>query len=630
MLIIFLLCAFVQSLICFECDQHAFICQTSLNIRYRLPMMTHNDGPVYPYRGKLYHYNVTDPSKALPVSVNDIITADGQEDSFKLVLSVNDSLPGPPIIVYQGQKVIIRVNNYLGSEAVTVHWHGVDQAGTPWMDGVPFITQCPIFPGQTFTYRFTVRNPGTFWYHSHIGHQRLNGLFGPFIVREKSPNPIPEHILQVFEWNHEYNGDIDEALKLCQGVYRHRRRLPNSEQLDRVPFMIYNTHSGLINGRGRFWSNSTSHNEAPLDIFNVDAGKKYLFRVIGTGTLFPWRISVDGHNITIVESDGFKIEPVVVESVVVTPGERYNFILETNQRPDNYWIRGETLDRRFAKKAEAILNYNGVPVSEPVSEKTVCSPDSRCAVVNCPFPFYPENKNVTCTRLTDLKSILNLKTPRAEKSRFKEYFLNFAFPGRYGKKEDPSINGKIFVPPTVSALTQSGEITHHCTNDTCGEGKLCKCFHSLTIDSGEIIQLVLLSAGNGRGDDHPVHVHGHSFFVLKIGYGKYNETSGTLIGDTDDIDCRGSMCNNATWRNSSWLMGNVPGITENGAVLKDTVNVPAGGYVIIRFPASNPGIWILHCHVDQHANDGMAMVLNETYAHIPNPPANVPVCRNFL
>jgi hypothetical protein len=71
----------------------------------------------------------------VPVNITDIISADGWENSFKLIVSANGTLPGPPIIVYEGQTVVIRVNNNLQSESVSIHWHGVEMKDTPWMDG---------------------------------------------------------------------------------------------------------------------------------------------------------------------------------------------------------------------------------------------------------------------------------------------------------------------------------------------------------------------------------------------------------------------------------------------------------------------------------------------------------------
>ena len=159
-----------------------------------------------------------------------------------------------------------------------------------------------------------------------------------------------------------------------------------------------------------------------------------------------------------VAVDGFDITPVVAESFIIAPGERYDFILDASQPVGNYWVRGETLDREFMKRAKAILSYHGAPSSEPTSQKTVCTSISKCTVVNCPYPFYPETKNVRCVRLTELHSKLNIPTPQPVVGKYKEYFLNFAFPGENGKEGPASINGRQFVLPTVSALTQPDEL----------------------------------------------------------------------------------------------------------------------------------------------------------------------------
>lgn len=133
----------------YECDINADVCETSLIIEHRLTMMHPTEKAVYPKDGKLYRYDVTDPNSATPIPETDIITTDGWETS-RLVVVANHTLPGPPIIVYEGQNVIIRVTNHLKSEEVTIHWHGLPQVGSPYMDGVPFLTQCPISIGQTF------------------------------------------------------------------------------------------------------------------------------------------------------------------------------------------------------------------------------------------------------------------------------------------------------------------------------------------------------------------------------------------------------------------------------------------------------------------------------------------------
>ncbi|VDI52461.1 Hypothetical predicted protein [Mytilus galloprovincialis] len=108
-----------------------------------------------------------------------------------------------------------------------------------------------------------------------------------------------------------------------------------------------------------------------------------------------------------------------------------------------------------------------------------------------------------------------------------------------------------------------------------------------------------------------------------------------IVLGTSNIDCRGgtdranSWCNNATWSNPTLVNGNVPGIELLKPVRKDTIIVPSVGYVITRIKADNPGVWFLHCHIELHENDGMAMLFNESFPHHLSPPTGFPNCHSY-
>ena len=104
--------------------------------------------------------------------------------TYRMAISINGLIPGPTLIVYEGQKVIIHVHNNLTTEGISIHWHGMHQRGTPWMDGVGLVTQCPIGPSSSFSYEYTASPSGTFWYHSHSGAQRTDGIYGALVVQE--------------------------------------------------------------------------------------------------------------------------------------------------------------------------------------------------------------------------------------------------------------------------------------------------------------------------------------------------------------------------------------------------------------------------------------------------------------
>lgn len=126
---------------------------------------------------------------------------------------INGQFPGPLIRANRGDRVIVNVTNHL-PEPTTLHWHGMFQNGTNWMDGTAGITQCPIPPGRTFLYNFTIDNQyGTFWYHAHYSTQYLDGLFGPLIVHAPEESRFREsydhdQVVIIQDWYHNMSSAL--------------------------------------------------------------------------------------------------------------------------------------------------------------------------------------------------------------------------------------------------------------------------------------------------------------------------------------------------------------------------------------------------------------------------------------
>jgi hypothetical protein len=123
---------------------------------------------------------------------------------------------------------------------------------------------------------------------------------------------------------------------------------------------------------------------------------------------------------------------------------------------------------------------------------------------------------------------------------------------------------------------------------------------------------------------------------MKMGFASYNETSAKLIPnmgqDQQDIKCPddNDFCSTAQWKNASWSNGNHPSLNWDDPPQKDTIIVPTGGYVVIRFKADNPGLWFFHCHIDLHNTNGMGMMINESpKSHMPVP-EDFPRCKSFI
>ncbi|KAJ8311568.1 hypothetical protein KUTeg_010923 [Tegillarca granosa] len=544
----------LKSAVAYECDSSATECITSLVIENHLTMYHPTERAVYPYKGKLYKHDVTNTSNAQTVSVDEVISVDGWEEP-RMVLVANRSLPGPPIIVYKGQKVKVHVTNKLLSDTTSIHWHGLPQKNNNENDGLPHVTQCPILPGQTLTYNFVAELAGTFWYHSHSGTQRNQGLYGALIIRDRDDNSYEERILTLQEWNHDWDPGVD-FLKYLNGIFINRTRMEKVYKQDDDFFGSYKFDSGLINGKGRYRSEGNKTNEAPLEVFSVRSGKSYRFRIISAATILPFH-------------------PVTAESLIVQAGERYDVLVHADQPTGNYWIRARTIERGFDHKVKAILRYDGATATDPMTSRKRCTKTDMCKIINCPFPYYSEFEYTECVWFAELKARTNNDTaPEVKKGHFQEHILNFGFPGT--SWWPATVNGKKFEFPHN---TDINNMAYDCDKSNCGEEKLCVCTHTINVKYGNVVQLVFSNVGI-------------------------------------DIDCNStlpktsSFCNSPKWSNASWTGGNVPGLETDRPTRKDTVFLPRGGYLVTRIHANNPGIWLIHCHVSLHNLDSLAFLLN--------------------
>ena len=617
------------------CGKKDKTCECSFTITHRLTMMT-KEPPmlVRPYNGKLYLYNDTRYSYPLSEQqMSEVIQGDGYKS--RLVIAINGKFPGPTIEAYEDQDMIIHVRNLMHTDSTTIHWHGMHQKGTPLYDGVAFITQIPILPGEVSTYKFNASPHGTSFYHAHIGDQRSMGLYGGLVVYPKhefySQPQIGFNIL-LQDWNHD---DEPETLyqRMLNGVYDFERNklIEPTQSIDGANFSRFHMHSGLINGKGRYFTDFTNNNGAPLETFEVEHSKTYRFRVISAATLYPFRVYVQGHHeLNIRASDGFEIVKgigkdsmeIIAESFIIHPGERYDFTVTTNKNPGSYLLVAESIEDLSHKSpreyhaAEAIIRYKDTPfqyLSRDVPEQVHCTSLTPCLTFNCPYLYYPKREHRRCMTFDEATSNEYMSSYKEIQKVDKEntIFFNFAFPGEPGNTLG-SVNGRQFLPP-ASPIYPGGKIKEPCTDSKCGPNKTCSCTYKFDLSDGKVYQFVLTNLGNGKGWSHPIHLHGHYFFVLKMGFGKYDENTGKFLLSTNDINCGfDNYCNSPEWADGNWTNpDNIPGLQLEYPPEKDTIIVPTGGYVIIRFKANNPGTWFFHCHIDLHNTNGMGMVLFE-------------------
>ena len=618
--------------------------------------------------------------------------------TYRMAIGVNGQIPGPTIIIYEEQKVVIHVHNNLTTDGISIHWHGLHQVGTPWMDGVGQLTQCQIDASSSFSYVYQASPSGTFWYHSHSGTQRTDGLYGALIVKEtpqrlkkiknkllvnhsvKDFKDLPEkHTITLLDWQQQISLDLLTQLTSGLGFYPD---IPIGEVPPSDVSSVYKStlsyeysavgavpyFSGLINGKGR-------HKDVPyaktrLSVFTVERGSSYRFRLIGAQNHYAYRFSIDGHKLTVVGTDGFWIEPQTqVDYIIIHSGERYDFILEADATSGvYYWIRAETLEintqsnggmppyKTLNHMAEAVLQYTEKGVVAPeihstqygsikLKSKPRDCPTQGCKAVNCPFQVFHLAYNIECVNVHQLRLLEETPSDQLPQTLPPRncndclHFINFGFEGESGSS---SANGRNLILPPVPPLTQNKDFqkqAFQCSHTTdCNPfTPECKCTYIVDIPYKKTVQFVF-SAMGGELQSHPIHLHGHSFHVIHIGYPEYNQSTGFLIPNHQSSDiqcqdtCQGRGCNPKQCTKPSWKNNRPPSSLsiDSYTVRKDTVIVPAGGYAVINFISDNPGHWFLHCHVEAHQFQGMGLFVNEAFSQqqILGTPKSMNMCGN--
>lgn len=271
---------------------------------------------------------------------------------------VNGLLPGPVLRIKEGDEVTIRVTNYL-HEMTTIHWHGIILE--PEMDGVPGISFPGIQPGESFEYKFKVKQNGTYWYHAHTLAEQT-GVYGALIIDPE--NAFDEEIVDrdypilLSDWTDENPVDVYLNLKKMGGYYNYQqqtagdffddvskvglteafnKRQPwNKARMSPTDFsdITASTYTYLMNG------NSPANHWHGI----AKKGEKIRLRFIGAATATFFDIRIPGLKLKVVSTDGQAVHPVLVDELRIGAGETYDVIVEI---PDNqaYSVFAQALDR---------------------------------------------------------------------------------------------------------------------------------------------------------------------------------------------------------------------------------------------------------------------------------------------
>jgi len=275
----------------------------------------------------------------------------------RMATTINGSLPAPTLRWREGDTVTIRVTNRLPVDS-SIHWHGIL---LPFqMDGVPGISYKGIAPGETFTYRFKVRQTGTYWYHSHSGFQEQTGMYGTIVIEPVGGETIRsdrDYVVQLSDWTDEDPMRVFSKLKTQSDYY-------NFNQPTVADFFRDVSHNGFkaaLDNR-KMWNQMRM---SPTDLADVSGytytylmngttpagnwtgqfrpGEKVRLRFINSGAMTFFDVRIPGLKMTVVQADGQDVEPVTVDEIRIGVAETYDVIV--TPKDEAYTIFAQSMDR---------------------------------------------------------------------------------------------------------------------------------------------------------------------------------------------------------------------------------------------------------------------------------------------
>lgn len=278
--------------------------------------------------------------------------------STRMATAINGQVPAPTLYWNEGDTVTLRVTNKLNVVS-SVHWHGIL---LPFqMDGVPGLSYNGIAPGETFVYRFPVRQSGTYWYHSHSRFQEQTGLYGALVIAPKNGERFPsdrEYVVMLSDWTDEnperifaklkkmsdyYNFNMTTAQDFMQdakmmgfsGAFQ-KRRMWNQMRMSPTDYSDVTgyTFTYLVNGT------SPSGNWTGL----FKRGEKIRLRFINSSATTIFDVRIPGLKLKVVAADGQDVEPVSVDEFRISVAETYDVIVEPND-DRAYTLFAQSIDR---------------------------------------------------------------------------------------------------------------------------------------------------------------------------------------------------------------------------------------------------------------------------------------------
>lgn len=465
--------------------------------------------------------------------VSDVtVSPDGVSRS---AMAVNESIPGPTIFADWGDVVRVTVLNNLTSSGngSSIHWHGVRQNYTNQNDGVVSITQCPTAPGEEYTYEWKATQYGSSWYHSHIGLQAWEGVFGGIVINGPATASYDEDLGMLFlnDWDHS---TVDELYDEAQSS--------GPPTLD----------TGLINGTNIYNDSGTVTGERWET--SLTEGTSYRLRLVNAAIDTHFKFMIDNHTLTVIAMDLVPIEPYETTVLDIAMGQRYDVIVTADQASvaSDFWLRAipqsACSDNDNTDDIKGIIHYGSstdTPSTSAYDYTDACVDEDSSDLV----PYVSK----TATSGTSLAEAV---TVAYNSDSLFRWYMN-----------ETSMEVEWENPTLLQVYNDNLTFT-----DTSGVVQL---------DTADQWYFFVIETDNAV--PHPIHLHGHDFFILAAGTGSYSD-------------------------NVTLTLDNPP--------RRDTAMLDSSGYLVLAFETDNPGAWLMHCHIGWHTSEGFALQILERYTEI--------------
>ncbi|KAL6703270.1 laccase, multicopper oxidase, benzenediol:oxygen oxidorectuctase [Coniothyrium glycines] len=463
----------------------------------------------------------------------------------RIVMLVNNQYPGPVIRGKWGDTFVINVKNSMEHNGTGIHWHGVRQLNSCQEDGVPGVTECPIAPGKTRQYRFRATQFGTSWYHSHFSIQYGDGVVGPLIIEGPATANYDVDLgtLPLTDWYYT------PVFTLNEMAQHSTRGAPIADNI-----LVNGTHVNAAGG-GSYAK------------MTVVKGKTYRVRLINTAVDSFFTVSLDGHPFKVITSDFVPIKPYIAEQVTLAIGQRYDVVFTANQTVSNYWFRVNPASDQGCGRNNingkvttgAILHYDGAPDTNPTSTgitlRTSCNDEDSSKLL----PFVPNTVPSSIVAAAQNQKLAVDHFQNASNANLFRWLVS-------GTPHIVDWNN-----PTLETVLAGSDAFSGSPN-------------MQVLPTSDWYLWWVQSTDTSVLLPHPLHLHGHDFYIVGRGAG--------------------------TWD------GSTTGLTFANPPRRDTAILPAGGYLLLAFPADNPGMWIMHCHIAWHASQGLSMQFMERRSEI--------------